>query len=236
MCLNKHRQVKLSLDERKWLMKCYWKVENVEIRWRWRVEFGTPPPTRVTITRIRWNGGRYVEKSVGKKEKSTDNESANAVMQVFARSPKKSLRQCSREIGIEKSSVHQILRVQKWKSYIPRLVHAQNEYVCIFGFKGASTSKVIGARNEMMMDDYDGQMRFRDLVDLKLPDIRLTGEEKPRKNLTQETCPDRGSNPGPLRAKRASYQLFQRWTTKWGGRRCWECTLAEGGHCKHVRV
>ena len=37
--------------------------------------------------------------------------------------------------------------------------------VCIFGFKGASTSKVIGARNEMMMmDDYDGQMIFGDLT------------------------------------------------------------------------
>ena len=60
------------------------------------------------------------------------------------------------------------------------------------GFKGASTSKVIGAHNEMMMDDYYGQMIFGDLVGLKLPDIRLTGEEKPRKKLTQETCPDRG--------------------------------------------
>ena len=49
----------------------------------------------------------------------------------------------------------------------------------IFGFKGASTSKVIGARNEMMMDDYDVQMIFGDLVGLKLPDIRLTGEKKP---------------------------------------------------------
>ena len=32
-----------------------------------------------------------------------------------------------------------------------------------------------------MMDDYDGQMIIGDLVGLKLPDIRLTGEEKPRK-------------------------------------------------------
>ena len=30
-----------------------------------------------------------------------------------------------------------------------------------------------------------------DLVGLKLPDICLTGEEKPRKNLTQETWPYR---------------------------------------------
>ena len=80
-------------------------------------------------------------------------------------------------------------------------------YVCIFGFKGASTSKVIGTRNEMM-DDYDGQMIFRDLVGLKVPDIRLTGEEKPRKNLTQETCTDRGSNPGLLHDKYACYHLL----------------------------
>ena len=43
----------------------------------------------------------------------------------------------------------------------------------------------------MSDDDNDGQMIFGDLVGLKLPDIHLTGEEKPRKNLTQETCPDR---------------------------------------------
>ena len=78
----------------------------------------------------------------------------------------------------------------------------------ICGFKGASTSKVIGACSEMMMDDYDGQIIFGDLVGLKLPDIHLTGEEKPRKNLTQETCPDWGSNPGPLRDKRACYHLL----------------------------
>ena len=78
--------------------------------------------------------------------------------------------------------------------------------MCIFGFKGASTSKVIGARNEMMDDD--GQMIFGYLVGLKRPDIRLTGEEKPRKKLTQETCPDRGSNPGPLRDKRACYHFL----------------------------
>ena len=79
---------------------------------------------------------------------------------------------------------------------------------CIFEFKGASTSKVIGAHNEMMMDDYGGQMIFGDLVGLKLPDIRLTSEEKPRKNLTQETYPDRGSNLGPLSDKHACYHLL----------------------------
>ena len=84
----------------------------------------------------------------------------------------------------------------------------RNEFDGYLGFfKGASTSQVIGAHNEMMMDDYDGQMIFGDLVGQKLPDIRLTGEEKLRKNLTQETCPDRGSNTGPLRDKLACYHL-----------------------------
>ena len=64
-------------------------------------------------------------------------------------------------------------------------------------------------------DDYDGQMIFGDFVGLKLPDNYLIGEEKPRKNLTQETCPDRGSNPGPLRDRRACYRLFHS-----GGLKC----------------
>ena len=69
-------------------------------------------------------------------------------------------------------------------------------YMCIFGFKGASTSKVIGARNEMMRDGYDGQMIFGDLVGLKLPDIRLTGEEKPRKKPHTGNLPRPGIEPG----------------------------------------
>ena len=109
-------------------------VENiVEDQRRWRVEFGTPLPTRVTITRIRDKLGvngtvqDVLKGRCGRKRNSTDNESADAVMEVFTRSLKKSLRQCSREIGIEKSSVHRIFRVQKWNPYIPRLVHANED-------------------------------------------------------------------------------------------------------------
>ena len=63
----------------------------------------------------------------------------------------------------------------------------------------------------MNMDDNDGHMIFGELGGLKLPDICLTGEEKPRKKLTKETCPDRGSNPGPLREKRAAIHCYQLW-------------------------
>ena len=87
--------MKSLFNECKWLLKCYWKVENVVVVQRcWRVGFGTPPPTRVTITKIRDKfevdgtvqdvfKGRY-----GRKRSSTDKERADAVMQVFARSPR----------------------------------------------------------------------------------------------------------------------------------------------------
>jgi len=47
-----------------------------------------------------------------------------------------------------------------------------------------------------------------DRLGVKFPDICLMGEEKPQKNLTQETCPDRESNPGPLRERRIRYPLL----------------------------
>ena len=49
----------------------------------------------------------------------------------------------------------------------------------------------------MMMDDYGGQMIFGDLVGLKLPDIRLTGEEKPRKKSHPGNLSRQGIEPGP---------------------------------------
>ena len=56
-------------------------------------------------------------------------------------------------------------------------------------------------------NDNDSQIIYGDLGGLKLPDICLTGEEKPRKNLTQETFPNWGSNLGPLHDRRACYHL-----------------------------
>ena len=60
----------------------------------------------------------------------------------------------------------------------------------------------------MIMDDNDGQIIFGDLGGLKLPDICVTGEEKPRKNLTQETCPNRDRTRARMLAP-----VPQWWTT-----------------------
>ena len=81
-------------------------------------------------------------------------------------------------------------------------------YVCIFDV--LRRVNILGHRRLecLSIDDYDDQMIFGGLVGLKFLDICLTGEEKPRKNLSQETCPDRGSNPGPLRDRHACYRLL----------------------------
>ena len=86
------------------------------------------------------------------------------------------------------------------------ILFEHNCTVCMYssGFKARQHLRSLAP----VMNDNDGQMIFGDLGGLKLPDIRLTGEKKHRKNLTQETCPDRGSNPGPLRDKRACYHLL----------------------------
>ena len=57
------------------------------------------------------------------------------------------------------------------------------------------------------MDDSDGQMIFGDLGGLKLPDICLTGEEKPLKTPHPGNLSNRGSNPGPLDDMHACYLL-----------------------------
>ena len=113
-----------------------------------------------------------------------------------------------------------LLLISLWMSFIfatitPRFLNFSNDnfsitiicIFCIFGLKGTSTSKVIGARNEMTTDDDDCQMIFGDLVGLMLPDICLTGEEKPQKKPHPGNCPNRGSNLGPLHNKRACYHL-----------------------------
>ncbi|GFT93247.1 uncharacterized protein NPIL_698191 [Nephila pilipes] len=46
---------------------------------------------------------------------------------MFQRSPRKSLRHASSEVGISKSSVHRIMKRCQWRSYIPRLVQAFND-------------------------------------------------------------------------------------------------------------
>ncbi|PSN29100.1 hypothetical protein C0J52_27979, partial [Blattella germanica] len=78
-------------------------------------------------------------------------------------------------------------------------------------------------------------MMSGDRLGLKFPEICLMGEEKLQKNLTQETCPDRELNPGPLRERRIRYPLLHnaRINHKIYGCETWTLTLREE---KRLRV
>ena len=93
-----------------------------------------------------------------------------------------------------------------WHALWLMFVAVSNRCMYIWEFRARQHLRSL-APVMMMSDDNDDQMIFGGLGGLKLPNICLIGEEKPRKNLTQETCPDRGSNRGPLRDRRACYHL-----------------------------
>ena len=73
--------------------------------------------------------------------------------------------------------------------------------------QGASTAQVIVANMNDDDDDNDGQMIFGELGAESFLTFVLEARKTPGKNPTQETCPNQGSNPGPLRDRRACYRL-----------------------------
>ncbi|KAI8788812.1 Protein of unknown function DUF4817, partial [Biomphalaria glabrata] len=85
--------LRLSFEERKQIIKWYWKFENVAaVRRQWR------------------------------RENATSDESTTAVLELFQRSPQNSSRQAARESDVSARSVLRILRKGKFRVYIPRLV------------------------------------------------------------------------------------------------------------------
>lgn len=125
---------RFSFEEKKFILKCYWKYENIaEVQRRFIEHFSKAPPSRPTIARIRDKFEQdgtvhdlHKEHS-GRPRTSTDAAGEAAVLEAFQRSPKKSLRRAACETGISRNSIHRILKARKWKCYIPRLVQHLEE-------------------------------------------------------------------------------------------------------------
>ncbi|XP_042225978.1 uncharacterized protein LOC121868990 [Homarus americanus] len=126
---------RLSFEQRKLILKWYWKSENVcDVQRQWRREFTTEPPTRLTIARIRdkFEAEGTVQNMhknrSGRRRSSTGEENAALVLQAFTQSPQKSVRHTARETGTSRASVYRILKTApKWKSFLPQLLHSLSE-------------------------------------------------------------------------------------------------------------
>jgi hypothetical protein len=88
------------------ILNCYCKTEDVtEVQRCWRNEFGTPPLTRVTVTKtcdkFEDDGtAQNVKKSrSGRPRSSTHDGSFATMLQAYTQSPRESVRLCSRETG-----------------------------------------------------------------------------------------------------------------------------------------
>ena len=116
-----------TLEERKFILKRYWKTENAHYVIReWHQYFDTDPPTRLAIYQLRdkFNEtGSIVDAPRSGRPSVCTEENLTTVAEAYARSPKKSLRRGSAEIGIKRTSLHKILTKLNMKPYIPQLIH-----------------------------------------------------------------------------------------------------------------
>jgi hypothetical protein len=86
----------LSIEQRKWILKRYWKTENAKrVRRTWVEAFNTPPPTRLTIYRFRDKfdeTGSVVNAPNSRRPRTCDTKKNEArVAMTFVKQSKKSL-------------------------------------------------------------------------------------------------------------------------------------------------
>ena len=108
----------LTLDERKWLLKQYWKTENArQVRDAWQAHFQTPPPSRQAIYKLRDKFERdgYVgnKKQSGRKKTSSTEDNEITVAQTFVNSPTKSTRRAASELAIPGTSLMRLMKSLK---------------------------------------------------------------------------------------------------------------------------
>ena len=113
----------LTLEERKFIVKRYWKNENVaDVIRNWQETYQSPPPTRLTVYQIRdkFNdtGSVLDAPKSGRPKTACSEENKNLVAASVVKSPCKSTRRRSTELGINRRSLQIMLRELNYKPYI----------------------------------------------------------------------------------------------------------------------
>ena len=117
----------LKDDQRKWILKSFWKNKNAEkVRMEWRDAFHSNPPSRFAIYRIRdkfeKTGSVENAPKSGRPRSVSITSNEELVAQTFVQSPKKSTRRASLELDISLSSTWRLMRKVELKPYRPRLL------------------------------------------------------------------------------------------------------------------
>ncbi|CAI9729019.1 Hypothetical predicted protein [Octopus vulgaris] len=104
----------LTNEERKWILKQYWKTGNAElVRQKWTEEFQRPAPSRLTVYRIRnkfeQTGSVCNAQKRGRPVSVTTEENKILVAQAFTQSPQKSKKSTSNELGISRRSLGRLM-------------------------------------------------------------------------------------------------------------------------------
>ena len=117
---------KLTLEEHKFILKRYWKTENAQDVIRdWNHYFNTDPPTRLAIYKLRDkfdDTGSVVDAPRSGRPSVCTEQNLATVAEAYGKSPKKSLRRASAEIGIKRTSQRKILTKLQMRLYIPTLI------------------------------------------------------------------------------------------------------------------
>ena len=118
----------LTLDQRKWILKSYWKFENAnEVREHWRETFHTEPPSRQAIYALRdkfdTDGTVKNKEKSGRKRTTVTEENELVVALTFQQSPRKSTRRAALELSISRTSLRRLMAKLHLRPYRPRLLH-----------------------------------------------------------------------------------------------------------------
>jgi len=120
----------LSVEQRKWIVEQYWKSENAErVSTAWVEEFNTPPPTCLTIFRMRdkFDATGSVDNAPksGRPRTYMTEKYEMRVAMTFVNSPKKSTRRAGQELSLPRTSLRRLMRKLNLKPYRPRLTKCQ---------------------------------------------------------------------------------------------------------------
>jgi hypothetical protein len=120
----------LNIEQRKWIVKHYWKTENAErVRTAWVEAFNTPPLTHLTFYRIRdkfdATGSVANAQKSGNPRTYMTEENEFIVAMTFVNSPKKSTRRAAQELSLPRTSLRRLMRKLNLKPYRPGLNKCQ---------------------------------------------------------------------------------------------------------------